>query len=151
MMKKKGKRLPAGLFLLSAILVFAALPGASARAQEKVVEFKPQKAKDPFRKPYGKEAEKKVEETQVIAPKVKKPLPTFTVQGIFWGGKFPQAIIDGLVVKLGDTIQGAQIVDITREGITVSFDDNIHSITAPGIVKLESLRESPKGGKDEKK
>jgi hypothetical protein len=151
MMKEKGKRLPVGLFLLSGALIFSVFSGANALAEEQAVEFKPQNDKDPFRKPYGKDMEKKTDEATIAVPKVEKPLPSFTVQGIFWGGKFPQAIIDDQVVKVGDTIKEARIVDITREGITVSFDDKIHTITAPGIIKLESLTESPKGGKDEQK
>ncbi len=152
MKKMTAKILLAVSFFLIAAFSCPSPAMPDARAQEEpVVEFKPQKAKDPFRKAVGKEAEAKKEEVVVPIVKPERPLPQFTVQGIFWGGRYPQAIIDDVVVKVGDTVKEAVIVDISRDGITVSFDNKLHTIAAPGIVKMETLLESSKGGKDEKK
>jgi len=45
-------------------------------------------------------------------------MPQVTVQGIILGNR-PQAIIDRAVYGVGDTVQGATIVEITRDGVTL--------------------------------
>lgn len=47
--------------------------------------------------------------------------PTFTIQGLLWGGREPKAIIDDEVYGVGDVVQGATITSIGREGITVDL------------------------------
>ena len=47
--------------------------------------------------------------------------PTVTVHGMIWGGLRPQALIDGQLYKIGDVVQGARIVSITQEGVTVAI------------------------------
>ena len=44
--------------------------------------------------------------------------PSLKIQGIIWGSRRPQAVIDGDVYDVGDTVQGAKIVDIDRQGVT---------------------------------
>ncbi len=51
--------------------------------------------------------------------------PAVIVQGIIWGSNRPQALIDGVLYEVGDTIQNAQIVSIDRSGVTV----NVHGAT----------------------
>ena len=51
--------------------------------------------------------------------------PAVIVQGIIWGSYRPQALIDGALYEVGDTIQNAQIVSIDRSGVTV----NVHGAT----------------------
>ncbi|MGA2775463.1 MAG: hypothetical protein ABSE81_05320 [Candidatus Omnitrophota bacterium] len=43
---------------------------------------------------------------------------SFSIQGIIWGGSFPQAIINNKVYKTGDSIQGLFISNIDKNGIT---------------------------------
>ncbi|MFA5276742.1 MAG: hypothetical protein WC417_07635 [Candidatus Omnitrophota bacterium] len=45
---------------------------------------------------------------------------SFSVQGIIWGGSFPQAIINNKVYKTGESIQGLYISNIDKSGITFS-------------------------------
>ncbi|MFA5116291.1 MAG: hypothetical protein WC486_03315 [Candidatus Omnitrophota bacterium] len=59
------------------------------------------------------------------------PLPSFTVQGLIWGGSLPQAVIDDQVVKVGDVIQDAEIVEISKEGIKVLYNKKIHKLAPP--------------------
>lgn len=56
-------------------------------------------------------------------------LPQLTVQGIIWGGRLPQAIINNKVVKVGDLLEGAEIVEINKEGATVLFAGVEHQLT----------------------
>lgn len=53
------------------------------------------------------------------APPAAAPSPA--IQGLMWGGARPQAVIDGEVYTIGDTVQGATIVAIDRAGITGEF------------------------------
>jgi len=48
-------------------------------------------------------------------------IDSFSVQGLIWGGNFPQAIINNKVYKVGDTIQGATILNIAKNGIIFSL------------------------------
>ena len=61
----------------------------------------------------GKEIEK---EEEIV-------LPTFTIQGMIWGGVKPQALINEGLCEKGDIIKGAEIADITKEGVTFKADD----------------------------
>jgi hypothetical protein len=90
------------------------------------VEYKAesQGLKDPFRKPSSTQ---KSDEAQVEA----KPLPNLVVQGVIWGGRFPQAIINNKVVKAGDNLEGVRVKDISREGITVLFEGSEYHISSP--------------------
>lgn len=59
------------------------------------------------------------------------PLPQLTVQGIVWGGAFPQAIINNQVVKAGDMLGGARIIDIGKDGVTVFFGGKQFKLSSP--------------------
>lgn len=51
----------------------------------------------------------------------RESLPSLTVQGVIWGGSFPQAIVNNKVIKVGDVLEGVDIVAIDKEGVTVSY------------------------------
>ena len=63
--------------------------------------------------------------TTPATTKPSKPVPTvvkapsLVVSGLIWGGARPQAIVNGKVYDVGDEVQGARILEITREGLTV--------------------------------
>lgn len=75
------------------------------------------------------EREKKPEEKPkaIKKPKEKeKPsqpilLPKFNVIGIVWGEAAPRAIIDNKIYKIGDTVKGAKILEITDKGIHMIY------------------------------
>ncbi len=48
-------------------------------------------------------------------------LPSLQLQGIFFGEK-PQAIINRQIVSVGDTIEQAEVVSVTPEGVTLSYN-----------------------------
>ena len=57
----------------------------------------------------------------------------FTVQGVFWGGPRPSAIINGEVYGLGATVDGATITSIGRDGVEVEVGGSkVHLTTVPG-------------------
>lgn len=47
--------------------------------------------------------------------------PTPTIQGLMWGGRRPQAVIDGKIYTVGETVQGVTIVAIDKTGVTGEF------------------------------
>lgn len=55
------------------------------------------------------------------APPAEITLPPLALQGLLWGGPAPKAIIDNEVYGVGDTVQGALIKAIQREGITIEL------------------------------
>ena len=63
-------------------------------------------------------------------------LPSLTVQGVIWGGGSPSAIIDGEVVRKGDTLPGGvAILDISGAGIKVLYRGKIFTILPQGVVE----------------
>jgi hypothetical protein len=63
-------------------------------------------------------------------PEIKPP--ELKIQGIFWGGAFPQAIVNGRVVRVNDQIEGAVISRIAKEGITIKIGYKEFIYNAPG-------------------
>ncbi len=75
---------------------------------------------DPFLNQSAKDATLK--EVYIPVEEVKDiPLPPLVIQGLLWGGEFPQAIINNKVVKIGDTIEEARIVEINKNGVILLF------------------------------
>lgn len=92
------------------------------------VEFTAGELRDPFKEPSGKAVEE-VDNSQ--QPQTEERLPELTVQGLVWGGKITQAIINNTVVKQGDTISGAKVITITKEGVTVLFKGKQYKLSPP--------------------
>jgi len=61
-------------------------------------------------------------------------LPVLKVQGLIWGGNFPQAIINNKVVRVDDEVDGAKIVSIEKDGLWVSFNDKQYNLSSPVAV-----------------
>lgn len=58
-----------------------------------------------------------------------KNLPSLKVTGLVWNSKRPQAIINGQVVGVGETIGEVKIVSIRPDGVDVLYQDKIITIT----------------------
>ncbi len=48
-------------------------------------------------------------------------MPDLVIQGIVWNTDMPQAIVSGQVIRIGDTIEGLDVLKIEKQGITVNF------------------------------
>lgn len=59
------------------------------------------------------------------------PPPDIAVEGIVSGGHVPQAVIQKKVVHVGDTIGGARISKITKEGVEVVYEGESFLFPAP--------------------
>jgi len=92
------------------------------------IEYKATGLRDPFEEPFVKKGEA---DEKAVAKVFAAPPPVLIVQGLIWGGGIPQAIINDNVVKLGDTIQGAKIINITKDGVIVLFEGMQYNLSSP--------------------
>lgn len=92
------------------------------------IEYNAEGLKDPFRQP-APEAKKSSAVEETLEPEIilEQP-PALKIQGIIWGGRFNQAIVNNKVVKEQDTIEGAKIISINKKGITVLFKGKEYDI-----------------------
>lgn len=136
------------LFFSALFIIFGFMPTSSESevTTRPNLEYKADGLRDPFEGYIVRKEEQKV--STVPSQEVSVSPPTLTVQGIIWGGRLPQAIINNKVVKIGDTIEGAQIMDIKKKGIVVSFKNREYNLSSPAAVNLESLKK-PEGGQHE--
>lgn len=56
--------------------------------------------------------------------KVPEPpkIPNFALTGLVFKSDRPQAILNGNVVNIGDTVENAKIVNISKEGVFMEFE-----------------------------
>jgi hypothetical protein len=97
------------------------------------VEYKAQGLRNPFEQPsLGLE----LEPDQAEKGLKEVVLPLLIVQGIIWEGNPKQAIINNNVVKVGDTLESVDIVDISKEGVIVLFAGVEYGLsTTPAMVQ----------------
>lgn len=58
------------------------------------------------------------------------PLPSVNITGLVWDSDRPQAIIDGLVVSIGDTVKGIEVTDINKTGVIGTFHGQPVTLTS---------------------
>lgn len=113
-----------------------------------VTDYKAENLRDPFQDYFIKEPENSDQPeipgstTEIIKP------PKLQIQGIFWGANFPQAIVNKMIVKEGDTIEGVKILRIQKEGLTLFFANTEYSQAAPAYTGVDNLRQQKEGGKE---
>lgn len=111
--------------------------GTQAAPREVIVrprpEYRGRDLKDPFRTPFEEKAPSPggPAEKPEAPPVQEKPLPALKVQGIVWGGHFPQAIINDKVVKVGDAIEAVTISGIDKNGVEVIFEQTKYRLSSP--------------------
>ena len=99
------------------------------------LEYKAEGFRDPFKEPI---VQKPTAAGIAAGPEsAETPPPLLNVQGLIWGGALPQAIINDKVVKIGDSIEGARITNIAKDGVTVLFEGRQYNLSSPAasIVK----------------
>lgn len=106
------------------------------------VEYNASKLRDPFQ---GEVMKSGPEGT--VAQSAFKP-PELKIEGVIWGGKVNQAIINGKVLTIGDTIENARIVDIKKEGVKIFYGNREFDLPSPGMPKVIT-KDNPEGGNNE--
>lgn len=73
--------------------------------------------------PRPKAAQPVVEKVELVASKASVTMfPTLKLQGIFFRLSNPSAMIDGKQVFVGEKVQGAKVIKIERQSVTLEFD-----------------------------
>jgi hypothetical protein len=96
-----------------------------------VMEYKSSKLRDPFKMYIIKEEPKELPQKDKDLIKPELDPDKLKVQGIIWGVKTPQAIINDKVLTVGDLVEGAEILNIDKKGVTLSFNGAIFDLTVP--------------------
>lgn len=116
-------------------------------AQEKVadgvivrpaVEYKSGQLRDPFQSVITSDEKKVTAEKKVDLMQPGVDLGKLKVQGIIWGGRIPQAIINDQVLTIGDTIEGAEILSIDKKGITLRSAGKGDNLIIPGTTPVSN-------------
>lgn len=138
-------------FLCTALTVFiteglfsqeAGVPSDKVRGTR--IEYTSAGLKDPFEEP-----EIEIEKTSDLDM---QPLPNLTVQGLVWGSSIPQAIINNKVFRVGDNIEGAEVVEIGRDGVILARGSGKYKLSSPAAINSEKSQSTlPEGGADEQK
>jgi hypothetical protein len=107
-----------------------------------VIEYTSAGLRDPFADQLQLAIQQEKKEEELKAPEVsqeeavlEEPMPdlgSYNVQGVIWGGGFPQAIINNRVFSVGDSMDGFQITGIEKTGIILNFSGRTVSLPAPG-------------------
>jgi hypothetical protein len=118
------------------------LPAEEAAFERPVMEYRSSQLKDPF--------ESYIEETKPDDSKPEEPVsytpPVLSLQGIVWGGKFPLAIINNKVVKAGNIIAEAKVLEISEGGVLVFFKGRQYEFAAPAAAAKKAMAQKAKGG-----
>ncbi len=125
-----------------------AAEGSREKIERPVVKYQAEELRDPF-KEYVSESEKSKISKKASPEEASVFISTLKIQGIICGGKFPQAIINDKIVKVGDMIAEARVVEINKEGVSLFLDNRIHKISSPAAGQRQPLKphsKEKKGG-----
>lgn len=119
--------------IIAVFLGALSLPGtfAQGRTEEQTgisvpaVEYTAEGFRDPF------QTYEKAKKDLAVKQAAPKPPPPLNIQGMVWGSDIPQAIINGKVLKVGDTVDGVKITNIDKEGVEVFYVGQTYFISSP--------------------
>ena len=63
-----------------------------------------------------------------FTPAAVLPVPDLKISGVVWAAPKPQAIIDGEVVGIGDTVKGAKVIAIRKSGVDLSIQGRTFAV-----------------------
>ena len=118
------KRLP---FFLGALTLFwAVLPG-------RAVEYTGKSFRDPF-----SDKNAAVVTAPGLSSAQASQISAIDLQGIVLSpGKSPRAIIDGAIVTLGSNLKAGRVKNITKDGVTISYNDQDYFLSEKGRTLYE--------------
>lgn len=110
-------------------------PGEGRPGSAERIEYGAESARDPLVSPFSPAwlVESPPAQTPATPPPPAEPAeaPPVTVQGIILGGPRPQALIDRKLYEVGDMVDGARIVSITREGVAMAVGGSVVVVRPP--------------------
>ena len=60
-------------------------------------------------------------------------ISSLKLQGLLWGNARPQAIINRRILSVGDTIEQAEILAVSKEGVTVLYNGREVQLKLPEL------------------
>ncbi len=121
--------------------------------QRAKLEYKADKLRDPFQKNFiittpapGEISEEEKEVSAEQSAEDTAAVAAIKLQGLIWGGNVPQAIVNESVVKTGDVVDNMQIIEITKDGVSVLFNNRVYNLSSPASVNLKDANKGLKGG-----
>jgi hypothetical protein len=148
-----NKKIFLPMFLLTSVLIFgqvladessvvAESPSGKSGVTGGQSEFNVRDFRDPFESWLPKAIKKRVidkwgeiavidenDESSDLAYKEEVIPPEFFISGLIWNTDFPQAIINDKVVGIGDVVEDAEILDITKDGIKIQYQGEEFFVT----------------------
>ena len=120
------------LFIAGPFVICATAAKENTTEAKLNLEYKAGKFRDPFGVLFeGNVSGQGQEETQGPTEEQALSAPHLKVEGIVWGGRFPQAIVNDKVVKIGDKIAGLRIISIDKDGIIAFFQGRRYKYLCP--------------------
>ena len=136
-------------------IVFAEDSNSERLISRPVIEYSSGDLRDPFADLFQlaikkEQKEKDEQNIQVLEESIDPEksmldLGKFKVQGVIWGGNFPQVIINNKILGIGDLIDKAEIVSIETKGITLNLAGRMVNLPTPGNAPV--LKKMDKGEK----
>jgi len=116
-------------FLLVLLGLVWVVSFVSAEPQTKIgdwrgLEYTARPLRDPFESPFELMAVPLVKEEIEEESTIKYGLTNLRVQGMVWGTSMPQIIINDTILRIGEVIEGAEILSIRKEGTYVLHEGN---------------------------
>ncbi len=121
------------LFIIFSVALLLAVIGSVSFCEEAAVnqlENENSESRDPFASLLPKDVVYRPTDGNQAAAIA----PTLVVHGLIWGCDKPQAIINNKIFYLGDEVEGAKIIEISKTGIKVLYQEKIFSF-APELIK----------------
>jgi hypothetical protein len=132
------------LLVACAVIIIGTTVTARASAQDASAVFEGKELKlaanisydasnlrDPF-EGYIVRSESLMSADEVSSIEVPFDPPELTIQGITWGGAYPQAIIDNQVYRVGESVKEVKIINISRDGLILSYQNRHYKQSGPG-------------------
>jgi hypothetical protein len=97
--------------------VLSAAPVQPAHGTPSAPLYTAQDLRDPMESLLPPEPKPELSEAEVQARQSTRP--PLRLQGLVWGGKKPQAIINSRLYRVGESVEGSKILSIDRTGVTI--------------------------------
>lgn len=95
-----------------------------------VVTYESQDLRDPFKSLIVTKVEAPVvADTTATEGELLPDLSKLNIQGIIWGGRITQALINNKVYTVGDTLEGGQITSIDKNEIVLDFSGKVVNLS----------------------
>jgi len=120
-----------------------------ANEQIEQIEYTASDTRDPFVCSLPEKPKEILVQEISSRPEAENRLPEMNIQGIVWQSDNPQAIIDGQVVKVGDTIKEAKVIKIAKEGVSFVYQEKLFTLNSPNVEILNSTKakDAPEGAR----